>query len=68
LRGGPELKRVEEREKPGYTLPSILWNQWVTARLPSKSLRNKDLRLKYSKIRSWLHATAAIYISLVVVK
>ena len=37
----------------GYTpLPPVFWNLWVRARLPSKSLRNKDLYAKYSGQRS----------------
>jgi hypothetical protein len=30
----------------------IFWNHGVTDGLPSKSLRNKDLHVKYSGIRS----------------
>ena len=38
----------------GYTpSPSIFWNHGVTAGLPPKSLRNKDLYVKYSGIRSY---------------
>ena len=36
-----------------YTpLPLIFWNHGVAATLPSKSLRNKDLYVKYSEIRT----------------
>jgi hypothetical protein len=31
--------------------PLIFWNHEITATLPSKSLRNKDLHVKYSGIR-----------------
>ena len=37
----------------GTPLPLVFWNDGVTARLPSKSLRNKDLYVKYSGIRSY---------------
>jgi hypothetical protein len=30
----------------------IFWNHGVRARLPSKSLRNKDLHVKYSEIKT----------------
>jgi hypothetical protein len=32
--------------------PPVFWNDEVRARLPPKSLRNKDLYAKYSGIRS----------------
>ena len=32
--------------------PLIFWNHGVRARLPSKSLRNKDLCVKYSGIKT----------------
>jgi hypothetical protein len=36
----------------GYPLPLIFWNDGVRARLPPRSLRNKDLYVKYSEIRT----------------
>jgi hypothetical protein len=36
----------------GIPFPPIFWNDEVTARLPQKSLSNRDLHVKYSGIRS----------------
>jgi hypothetical protein len=46
------ILRFRKDREGRYPPPLIFWNDEVTARLPPKSLRNKDLYLKYSGIRS----------------